>query len=167
MKVEPKKNLSEVPERLKKRFWKKVKKTKECWLWTGGGTTNRWRIKRGMIVFDKKGYLTNRLSWNIHFGKIDGVKLVLHKCDRPLCVRPNHLFLGNHGDNMRDMKKKGRAAKGEDGGRSILKLAQVLQIPKLINNDFTWQEIANKFGVAKCTIGAIIHKRNWKHVTFP
>lgn len=55
----------------------------------------------------------HHISWEIHFGPIpDGLK-VLHHCDNPPCVRPDHLFVGTQADNMRDMRAKARHSHGE------------------------------------------------------
>lgn len=86
----------------------------KCWEWLGyidrygygcisHGETNR-RLR------------AHRVSWNIFVGSIpDGVD-VLHKCDNRKCVNPNHLFLGSHEDNMRDMAQKGRQAQEKTHG---------------------------------------------------
>ncbi len=55
----------------------------------------------------------HRFSWQIHKGDIPEKLHVLHKCDTPACVNPDHLFLGTNGDNMRDKAKKGRATSWE------------------------------------------------------
>ncbi|MCK5602937.1 HNH endonuclease [Candidatus Pacearchaeota archaeon] len=58
----------------------------------------------------------HRVSWLIHKGSIPDELLILHKCDIPSCVNPNHLFLGTHADNLRDRDVKGRAASGNKNG---------------------------------------------------
>lgn len=90
------------------RFWSKVDKTGECWEWRGAiaksgyGHINRGRRGEGVIR-------CHRLSWELANQRSipDGL-YVLHKCDNPKCVRPDHLFLGTPTDNMRDMAAKGR-----------------------------------------------------------
>lgn len=90
--------------RLIDRFWSKVRKTRSCWLWTGALSNHRY----GHLKVSKKTVYAHRLSWQLHFGKVPARKCVLHQCDRPDCVRPDHLFLGTKLDNTRDMYRKGR-----------------------------------------------------------
>lgn len=75
-----------------------------CWQWTS--TSNRGR---GVFTAQKGRMLASRASWVIHRGPIPEGMHVLHACDNPRCVNPEHLFLGTHDDNMADKKEKGRA----------------------------------------------------------
>lgn len=59
-------------------------------------------------IATSKHILAHRFAYMLHFGDVIQNKLVLHRCDNPACVNPNHLFLGTQLDNMRDMIKKGR-----------------------------------------------------------
>lgn len=94
---------------LKDRFWAKVKKTDGCWVWTGtrAGTMLYGYLRLG----GKRGKMVaaHRLSWKMHYGEIEGGAWVLHKCDNPPCVRPDHLWLGTRKENAMDMARKGRA----------------------------------------------------------
>lgn len=97
----------EIDDRLRERFWAKVTKGDGCWLWTGH------RLKHGYGVISvggRKGRpeLAHRVAWVLTNGAISGDQAVLHRCDNPPCVRPDHLFLGSQADNMIDMRTKGR-----------------------------------------------------------
>ena len=84
------------------RFWKYVNKTEDCWLWTGAQ-----RGKYGAINLGRsRTCYTHRFSWEMFSGPVPIDLWVLHKCDVPLCVRPDHLFLGTALDNNRDRLKK-------------------------------------------------------------
>jgi len=98
---------------LQHRFESKVKKgtPDECWEWIGGkdgqgygrirpGVTSDWKL-------EKVG--AHQVSLWLYKGLRDSNMCVLHSCDNPSCVNPNHLSLGTHADNMRDMSAKGRA----------------------------------------------------------
>jgi len=79
-----------------------------CWLWEGGS-----RGGKGYGQFNPRGknFAAHRFSYQLHVGEIPKGLSVLHKCDTPACVNPEHLFLGTQTDNMRD-----RAAKKRDNG---------------------------------------------------
>lgn len=91
---------------LSHRFWSKVDKSGECWLWKssrGPKGYGQFTVKRG-----SNPVLTHRLAWELTSGPIEGGLFVLHRCDNPPCCNPEHLFLGTNADNVRDMMSKGR-----------------------------------------------------------
>lgn len=91
---------------LEERFWEKVQKSSGCWLWMAAKANYGY----GVINLGTGLGLVraHRLSWAMHNGPVPEGREVCHRCDVPACVNPAHLFLGTHGDNMRDMVKKGR-----------------------------------------------------------
>lgn len=112
---------------LLERFWDKVKKTPSCWEWQAGKINGYGRIG---LTSQRRCVLAHRLSYEIHYGPIADGMCVLHRCDTPGCVRPDHLFLGTVGDNNRDRAKKGRnrSVKGEAHGRSKITVQDVCSI---------------------------------------
>ena len=91
---------------LEERFWKYVLKSNGCWEWQGLRTVGGY----GLYWIERNQQTTaHRVSWLIAYGPIpDGIE-VLHSCDNPPCIRPQHLFLGTQQDNIDDMIRKGRA----------------------------------------------------------
>lgn len=98
-------------------FWRRVHKTDKCWLWQG--PLNRKGY--GEAFYQGSNRLAHRVAWALTHGDMPTL-CVLHKCDNPICVRPDHLFLGTRADNNRDMATKNRH------GLSKLTLAQVREI---------------------------------------
>jgi hypothetical protein len=129
-----------------------------CWLWVG--------------TLDKDGYgqvdwaiigkhLAHRLSWKLFRGPLDDGEKVLHSCDVPRCVNPDHLFKGDHLINMEDMVDKGRQAKGEDHGSVKLTEAQAIAI---INDSRNHRWIAFDYGITRATVSRIKRGELWKHL---
>lgn len=87
-------------------FWSRVKKTEECWLWTGSKTSSGYGLHCTKHKGGKK--IASRAIWESVNGPIPAGLLVCHRCDNPPCVRPDHLFIGTQSDNMRDASEKGR-----------------------------------------------------------
>lgn len=86
-----------------------------CWLWTAGGDKHgygRFRIG-SMTDGTRRTAIAPRISWEIYRGPLPEQMNVLHCCDNPYCVNPDHLFLGTQTDNMQDCAKKLRTSKGE------------------------------------------------------
>lgn len=92
---------------LVERFWSKVRKSDGCWEWTaarrgpGYGVIGRGGRADGVAP-------AHVVSWEIHFGAVPIGLFVLHHCDNPPCVRPDHLHLGTKGDNTREMIERDR-----------------------------------------------------------
>lgn len=89
-------------------FWNKVsiKGPSECWEWLNHGSKQGY----GMLRYPRtrNTVMAHRISWLLTNGPIPEGFKVLHKCDNPPCVNPNHLFLGTQTDNMQDAMRKGR-----------------------------------------------------------
>lgn len=142
------------PEAAARRFWKRVRKTRSCWLWTGRknrhgyGTTRRGGRGRGTQM------LAHRLSWELRFGPIPGGLCVLHKCDVPACVRPSHLFLGTRRDNAMDCKQKNRNNRkvSDAQARTIRR--------RYARGGVTYDVLAAAYGVTRSAIYRIIKGYN-------
>ena len=132
---------------LEQRFWIKVKKTRNCWLWTGSTVLDGYGV-----IHDGKNRGAHRVSWQIHHGPIPNGMCVLHHCDNPPCVRPEHLFLGTKRDNALDSINKGRHIRHwwltDDDIRTIRKL----HIPYIV----TAKMLAKKFRVSDGHISNIL-----------
>ena len=140
---------------ISQRFWLKVNKdTKdECWLWTG----SRKGIGYGELWDNdkQKNRYAHRISWELHNGPIPKRKCVLHKCDNPLCVNPNHLYLGTHSDNMYDRSIRNR--EGDIGVAPKLCSEEIQLVKELYKiRELNMSALGRKFGVSHTTIGRIV-----------
>lgn len=151
---------------LEERFWEKVSKGEGCWEWTAGRHTQGY----GMIVIERRNTPAHRVSYELAHGPIPDSLHVLHKCDNPPCVRPDHLFLGTHADNMRDARNKNRlvAHRGSKHGCAKLTEKQIGKIRATysfrgMNGGWTLKELAAKYGVTFHAIWRIVARKTWQH----
>lgn len=135
-----------------------------CWEWTG-------RLHNGYGSFDRKcpdgkwrPERAMRTSYRLLVEPIPEGLGVLHTCDNPKCVNPNHLFLGTNADNCADKVSKNRQQKGEDQPLSKLTEAEVQEIRNLHHQGHTLKQLGEQFGVDKSTIGYITRRKTWKHI---
>jgi Mor family transcriptional regulator len=141
---------------VQERFWKYVEKTDGCWLWKGA--TEGVTYGRIYDATRKEKVLAHRVSWEIHHGVIPEGQNVLHRCDNPACVNPEHLFLGTHVDNAQDMVSKFR-------GHCVFKNKDtVVEILDLHSHGHSGRSLAKMFGVSVDTIYRILHGRSYGHV---
>ncbi|MEG5043460.1 HNH endonuclease [Microcoleus sp. B4-C1] len=118
------------------------------------------------IGHNQKMRKVSRVMFELHYGEIPEGMYVCHKCDNRACVNPEHLFLGTHQDNMADMVKKNRQAKGSNQGSSKLTEKQVAEIKFLLAEGKLMQkEIAQKFGIRPSYVSAIKCGKKWKHLS--
>lgn len=158
-------------EKQLKKFWAKIKRRgkNECWEWIAS------KYPMGYGRMSKNRY-AHRVSWIIHFGEIPKGLCVLHKCDNPPCVNPEHLWLGTMADNIADRDRKGRYISGMLGKQhprhgekhSFAKLTEkdVLKIRKLHKESkLTTLKIAQLFNMSYGGISHIIYRSCWKYLT--
>lgn len=163
-----------LPGSVEKRFWSKVEKTNGCWLWQGSKSD----FGHGQVRICGELFRAHRVSWVWVNGAIPEGKCVLHKCDVPNCVNPEHLFLGTKADNTQDMMTKGRhkfvCHSGELSKTSKLTNQQVLEIRKLFKESggvlgkgkyrrgaISQDRLGKMYGVSQVQIGNILRGDQW------
>ena len=138
-------------------FWRKVEQSENCWLWQAATD------KDGYGVFRHRR--AHHVSWELaHSMHLPNGQVVCHECDTPGCVRPSHLWLGDHESNIEDRHSKGRTACGRYAGPAKLTEDTVVTIKSLRAQGWTLRRIGEKYGVSLSTIGKITTGVNWKHV---
>lgn len=147
-----------------------------CWLWTGFceeyGYGSVHVAKVLAREFGHARMLAHRAAYALTYGPIPGDLCVLHRCDNPPCVRPDHLFLGTRVDNMHDMIAKGRHVplahrSGEQHGMAKLTWEQVREIRRLLAEGKSHTDISRQFGADRKTIYNIHVNKQWKLSTNP
>lgn len=136
------------------RFQQKIDSSGDCWEWTGSTLNNSGY---GQFKVGAKNQLAHRVAYTFRNGSVPDGLDVLHKCDNPKCVNPDHLFIGSHKDNMVDKTKKGRTP-------SKLKPADIPIIRALLADKKSLCSIAKLYGVSHNTIGDIKHRITWTHI---
>lgn len=132
-------------------FWSKVHKTDTCWVWIGSTDSRGY----GLFWWDGKTTRATRYSWMLYSGRpIPNSRVfVCHTCDHTYCVNPEHLFLGTHTDNMRDMVGKCR------NRRNLKKLITERQAREIVveyNSGSTYTTLSAKYNVSIASIRRII-----------
>lgn len=156
---------------LAKRFWLHVQRKSKtaCWLWTG------FANPYGSIQVNGRPCGSHRVAYALTHGAIPNGAFVLHECDDPRCVNPNHLFLGTSQANMEDMRLKGRSTKGrarragsypvgERHYKARLTERSVRRIRAMAAQGVTQKTLAERFGVSCGAVCHIVAYRSWKHV---
>jgi HNH endonuclease len=128
----------------------------DCVIWSKGKSPDGY----GKVKVRGKTWRAHRYAYFLKNGPIPDGMWVLHKCDNPLCVNVDHLFLGTVRDNWDDCLSKGRyhAAKGEDSGQSKLTETQVLSIRETVG---TCKEIGKTFGICPIQVSRIKRRERW------
>lgn len=137
-------------------FWSKVDRSGECWLWKGSRSSNGY----GQCYPGRNHTYTHRYAYCQAVGPIPNGMSVLHRCDTPACVRPDHLFLGTQQDNLRDMVQKGRWSSGQPRkGSKLFTSTQIDDICAAYANGASYLGLARQYGCSDSTITRTIRRR--------
>ncbi len=150
------------------KFEKLFTKTDGCWIWNGDRNPKGYGIVAYGGRKNKKREGAHRVAFKHYVGNIPAGLQVLHKCDNPSCVNPEHLFVGTQLDNIKDMflkKRQGKTgAKGEKNGKSVFSAEQVIFMRQLYADGVSVLELNNKFGATYQAIDSIVKQETWKHI---
>ena len=79
-----------------------------CWEWTATRNKQGYGVVGLYMNGAPRGVPAPRLQWMHCFGPVADGCVILHTCDNPPCINPNHLLAGTQAANLNDMRRKGR-----------------------------------------------------------
>lgn len=149
---------------VEERFWMKVRVLEDnhsCWEWVASKNKKgygQFRIEPGVSPVK-----AHRAAWLITEGSIPEGMVVMHQCDNPSCVRPSHLALGTHQDNMDDMVRKGRQSNGPAvKGRRKLTDWQVKEIRSRYATGLTsMRQLGAEYGIDSSNVSRLVNFQQW------
>lgn len=147
-------------------FWTRVQETDDCWLWVGNINDTGY----GRLEIRNQLYRANRISYRLAYGPFDWTLQVLHKCDNPVCVRPDHLFLGTDEDNQKDAVSKGRHMFQNYSHHRRRGVEQHLArinddiVRKIRKDPDPQRRVAEKYGIHQAQVWRIKNRKAWAHV---
>ena len=134
-----------------------------CWNWNTGKDWDGY----GKLRHFNRPTRAHRFSFEL-FNKVKpGNRMVLHHCDNPACVRPDHLYIGDAKRNMQDRDERGRQAVGERAGLAKLTTEQVYKLRKEYEAGIGMTTLGKAYGVSAHCIWSILRARHWKHLGLP
>ena len=158
------------------RFWGRIDRTAECWVWRGGHFSDGY----GRVRVGGRDLKTHRIAWELTNGPIQDGLFVCHHCDNRGCCNPAHLFLGTAADNMHDRDAKGRSAtgcrngsrlhpesrpRGENMKTAKLTSGDVIRIrATYANGGITYKQLGQEYGVSATEIMRVVRGEYWRHI---
>ena len=146
------------------RFWSKVDKSGDCWLWTAALYASGYGAFR---IGGRRTRLAHRLSYSMTQGAIPDGLCVLHRCDVRACVNPAHLRAGTKQDNTDDMMERGRhvTPRGERVSTAKLTAERVREMRGIYaTGGIALRPLARMFGISKSATRAVVTRSHWRHV---
>lgn len=139
------------------RFWVKVDRTDDCWVWRGARNAFGYGIFKVEVGSEKKE-MAHRWSFKAAGGDIpDGLTLD-HLCENKLCVRPDHLEPCTRGENA------ARAKRGERNYNAQLTADDVREIRRRYARGESQRSLARSYGVSQGSVWGVVHGKTWRHV---
>jgi hypothetical protein len=132
-----------------------------CWLWIGAVK----EFGYGVIGLGRREQGTakaHRVAYELYCGPIPAGQNVLHRCDNPSCVNPEHLFLGSLSDNMKDCVSKGRNFCPDNrGSRAAWAKLTESDVADIRKRAVPGRTYAKRYGVSKSAVFAIWSGTTW------
>lgn len=128
-----------------------------CWICTSHSKSYGYPC----IMLDYKRKRLSRVIYEMFNGKIEKNMVIMHLCDNPNCINPQHLKVGTHKQNSQDMVNKNRNKVGEEHHSAKLKKEDILYIR---NSNKTCNRLAKELNVSTQNILSIKHYKTWKKV---
>lgn len=143
---------------IEERFWPKVLKSDGCWLWIAGLTSTGYGQfpSGGHERYGARPLKAHRVAWELTYGPIPPNTEIRHKCNTPRCVRPDHLELGTHADNMADMSRAGYHSNRK------LTMEQAREIRQLHTTGIGAHRLGKQFGIAKKNVFLILSGKHYR-----
>jgi hypothetical protein len=116
----------------------------------------------GQLTYHWDRWLAHRLCYKMVHGSIPDGLHVMHRCDNPKCVNPNHLVAGTNYQNMYDKIAKGRQPNGEKVWSSKLTLSDVVDIRRRVKEGEKAIRLAEEYQVNRSCISKIVNNTLWK-----
>lgn len=149
---------------IEERFRRYVKKTDGCWEWTGNRPGGRY----GHLKVLGKTLLAHRTAYELWVGPIPDGLWVLHHCDNPGCVRPEHLYLGDCRQNVLDKVNRRRGGVGRLHGRTHLEPEDVIHIRAVMNAPGCKRGrrpmLSQKYGISLNSVSRIGSGHQWRYL---
>jgi HNH endonuclease/helix-turn-helix, Psq domain len=160
--------MAAAAERARARFWAKLDRSGDCWLWTGECRPNGY----GRLRVGAQTMSAHRFAYETSAGPIPAGLQVLHRCDVKRCCRPDHLYVGTQLDNMRDKVERGRWRGGRPKGsrngpgahpsailtRELAEAIRAEYVPRRVSQ----YKLAAKYGVSRSTIEGVVLGIRWR-----
>jgi hypothetical protein len=155
------------------RLDERTDKSGNCWLWTGSVFKHRGGYGQ-FYDDDQRVRRAHRVAFEEHHGiALTSDEVVLHLCDTPLCVRPDHLAIGTQADNLADMRRKGRghlfteatAERGTDRYNAKLDPDKVRRLRAARAAGESITALAREIGVTQAAAQMAAVGKTWKHIT--
>lgn len=140
---------------LRERFLSKVQRTESCWLWTGARKPKGY----GNIKVNGVAKAAHRVAYELFKGPIPEGMHVLHTCDNPPCVNPDHLYAGTNADNQRDMRTKGRRL----ADKITYPIAQEIRARAALEQ-ISQGALGREYGISQPMVSMIVNNKRWTHV---
>lgn len=119
----------------------------------------------GQVRVNNKLWLAHRLVYTKCIADIPEGLIVMHECDNPACINPEHLKLGTHQLNVADKELKGRGNKGGANPMAKFTTEQVIEIRRrYAEGNISYAQLGREYGVNRSCIFKIVNKLHWTSI---